>query len=133
VKKRKSGVPGEADALRKEQEAMQDEDKTKGQLMDELMELRRQVAELKASRHMRERLGIQRGSRLGEILMEMDYVTASQLERSLARQEEVDVPNRRRIGEIMLESDIITEEEMHSALEVQEFRQKYDRPILGNG
>lgn len=113
--------------LRKERDKMRDEDKTREQLIDELIEARRQIAELRGSQHIQKRLGIQRSSRVGEILMEMGHVTASQLGRSLAKQEGAGASNRKRIGEIMIESGLITEQEMHSALEVQEFRKKYHR------
>lgn len=103
---------------------MRDEDKTKEQLIDELMEMRRQID---ASESEWKRLEEKRGMKIGEILIEMSYLTGPQLERYLQKQNAETLSHmyerkRRRIGEILIESNIITEEELYSGLAEQQKR-----------
>ena len=106
---------------------MRDEDKTKEQLIDELMEMRRQID---ASESEWKRLEEKRGMKIGEILIEMSYLTGPQLERYLQKQNAETLSRisrmyerkRRRIGEILIESNIITEEELYSGLAEQQKR-----------
>jgi hypothetical protein len=103
---------------------MRDEDKTKEQLIDELVKLRRRVAELEASERKQKTEKGGSGVKIGEILMEMGYLTRLQLERSLRKQEAKVISHmlnskHQRLGEIMLESGIITEEQLTNGLAEQ--------------
>jgi CRP-like cAMP-binding protein len=62
--------------------------------------------------------------KIGEILLEMGFLTSSQLERCLQKQKEVHILKRehRLMGEIMVESGIITEEQLRNALAEQRLR-----------
>jgi CRP-like cAMP-binding protein len=103
---------------------MRDEDKTKQQLIDELMELRQRVEKF-------ESLETGRGLRIGEILMEMGCLTRLQLVRYLQKQKE-EMENytrehrQKRLGEVLLESGIITEEDLHKALAEQQRRKRQE-------
>jgi len=96
---------------------MRDEDKTKEQLIEELTELRRRVADFEASE-----MDFMRGVRIGEILVEARCITISQLHRALQRQKEEDMLKDKRLGEILLESGLITKEERDIALAEQQRR-----------
>lgn len=104
---------------------MKDEDKPREQLIDELVELRRRIAELEASEAERKRLQEGQAVKVGEILMEMGCLTRLQLQRSLEKQKEVEMlthmleRKHKRLGEILVEFGIITEEQLHSALAEQ--------------
>lgn len=100
---------------------MKDEGKTKEQLITELVELRRRVAEFEAER---KRVEERRLPKIGEILMEMGYVTELQLEICLQRQREIE---GRLLGEIMVESGIITSEQLLRGLAEQLKRLRYRR------
>lgn len=104
---------------------MKDEDKTKEQLIDELVELRRRTEESEASESKRTGLGENQSVKIGEILVEMGHLTALQLERSLKKQEAQMLSKmlshrHKRLGEILLESGIITEAELDSGLAEQQ-------------
>ena len=99
---------------------MNDEDKTKEQLIAELVELRREMAEFEASE-----IDFMRGARIGEILIAMGCITASQLQRVLQKQKEADILRHKRLGEIMIASGLITGEELHSALKEQQVRLRH--------
>lgn len=107
---------------------MKDEDKTREQLIDELVELRRRVAELEASEAERKRLRKGQAVKIGEILMEMGCLTRLQLERSLEKQKEAEMlthmleHRHKRLGEILVETGIITEEQLNRALAEQTAR-----------
>ena len=90
---------------------MKDEDKTKKQLIAELLELRRQVHELRQMR-----LAVGKGLKIGEILIDMRLLTDSQLTEFLDKQE---ASNRKRFGEIMIEAGIITREQLDLAIDEQ--------------
>jgi hypothetical protein len=100
---------------------MKDEGKTKEQLITELVELRRRVAEFEAER---KRVEERRPPKIGEILMEMGYVTKLQLEICLQRQREIE---GRLLGEIMVESGIITSEQLLRGLAEQLKRLRHRR------
>jgi PAS domain S-box-containing protein len=120
---------------------MKDEDKTKEQLIDELVELRREIADLK-----RMRLAAGEGLKIGDILIDMGLLTRPQLEEFL-EQQEVNNSNHtsgyehKRLGEILIESGVITAEQLYAALveQLTELRaleaelrkaQKYARDIV---
>lgn len=93
---------------------MRDEDRTKGQPIDELVRLRRRYAELEES---------EQPLRTGEILVKMGYVTRQQLEEALIEQEELSRHgHRRKLLSIMVESGIITEEQLRTVLAIQSAR-----------
>ena len=108
---------------------MKDEDKTKGQLIAELVESRRRIVALEELESQRKRLEEGRALKIGEILMEMSCLTRLQLVRYLKKQkEEMDSyryeHRQKRLGEILLEASIVTEEELHSALSEQQRRKR---------
>jgi hypothetical protein len=111
---------------------MRDEDKANDLLIHELSGLGRQIAQSENAKTPGAHLKwVGRGLRIGEILLDMRYVTSSQLDTSLQKQRESEMHRHKRLGEIMVESGVITEEDMHSALEVQEFRRKrYHRSTM---
>lgn len=90
---------------------MKDEDKTKKQLIAELLELRRQVHELRQMR-----LAVGKGLKIGEILIDMRLLTDSQLKEFLDKQK---ASNHKRFGEIMIEAGIITREQLDLAIDEQ--------------
>ena len=104
---------------------MRDEDKTKEQLVEELAELRRQIAEFREVEATRKQVEKERGIKIGEILIEMGYLTELQLERFLKKQKESEMLSQmidrrhKLLGEIILEAGIITEEELRRALSEQ--------------
>lgn len=104
---------------------MRDEDKTKEQLVEELAELRRQIAEFREVEATRKQVEKERGTKIGEILIEMGYLTELQLERFLKKQKESEMLSQmidrrhKLLGEIILEAGIITEEELRRALSEQ--------------
>ena len=69
-----------------------------------------------------------RAQRIGEILMEMGYLTKIQLERSLQRQEEIHKIKHRQklLGEVMVESGIITDDQLRGALAEQQMRLRHN-------
>ena len=110
------------------------EGKTKEQLMAELVELRRQLTDseverkrLEASMAERKRMEEKRSLKIGEILVEMGYLTFSQLQRALQKQEEVDVLGQKHkmIGVVLLESGIISLGQLQAALDLQLERLRY--------
>jgi hypothetical protein len=110
---------------------LKDESKTKEQLIDELVELRRQIAELKASepasdatKAARKPPEKRRPVRVGEVLMQMGYLTRLQLERALRKQKEADMRGDSHIpvGKILVESGIVTAEQLQIALAEQRKR-----------
>jgi hypothetical protein len=103
---------------------LRDENKTKEQLIDELTQLRQQIAELKAPAAGRKHLEEQRPVRVGEILIEMGCLTRLQLERALRKQKEADMRGDSHVpvGRILAESGIITTEELQAALAEQRLR-----------
>jgi mevalonate kinase len=105
---------------------MRDEEKTREQLIAELVELRQRVAEFEAER---EELREQQPPKIGEILMEMGYVTMTQLEICLQRQKEASEPGGRQrlLGEIMVECGVITAEQLLRGLAEQLKRLKLTR------
>lgn len=90
---------------------MKGEDKTKKQLIAELLELRRQVHELRQMR-----LAAGKGLKIGEILIDMRLLTDSQLQEFLDKQK---ASNHKRFGEIMIEAGIITREQLDLAIDEQ--------------
>jgi mevalonate kinase len=104
---------------------MRDEDKTKEQLVEELAELRQQIAELREVEATRKQVEKERGTKIGEILIEMGYLTELQLERFLKKQKESEMLSQmidrrhKLLGEIILEAGIITEQELRRALSEQ--------------
>lgn len=115
-------------------EMISSEGKTKKQLMAELVELRRQLTDseverkrLEASMAERKRMEEKRSLKIGEILVEMGYLTLSQLQRALQKQEEVDVLGQKHkmIGVVLLESGIITLGQLQAALDLQLERLRY--------
>jgi hypothetical protein len=91
---------------------MRDEDKTKEQLITELVELRHRNAELEAKS---QRLEDFWGVRIGEILIEMGYLTTPELKKAIEKQKEADA----RLGRFLVESGVITEEQLRAALREQ--------------
>jgi|GEM_PF-2126332 len=89
---------------------MEDEGKTREQLIAELVELRREIA------------GSAREGGIGEMLMEMGYITSSQLQRAIQKQKESDVLKHRRLAEALLGLGFITREEKNKALAEQRRR-----------
>jgi hypothetical protein len=100
---------------------VRDDDKTKQQLIDELVELRRRVADLEASEAERRQVEGARPLKIGEILIEMGYLTTSQLERSLRMQKQADTLGHKHkpLGQIMVESGVITREQLQIGLAEQ--------------
>lgn len=104
---------------------MRREGKTKEQrideLVDELMELHRRIARLKASEPEREQLEERRGLRIGEVLIRMGYLTLAQLEEYLKKQK-TDILSymldyeQRKLGEILVDAGVITEDNLQKAL-----------------
>jgi PAS domain S-box-containing protein len=92
---------------------MTDRDKTKEQLIGELMELRQQLAEVKAAK-VKPRLATENGLRIGEILVEMGYLTETQLKKALLKQKEAE--NEAPLGRILIHSGIISAEQLYIAL-----------------
>jgi mevalonate kinase len=106
---------------------MMDEDKTKEQLIAELVELRKRVAELEMAEAERAGLKEKSSMRIGEILMEMGYLTKLQLERTLRKQEAEALSHmlnskQKRLGEILVDSGIITVEQLQTGLAEQKRR-----------
>jgi PAS domain S-box-containing protein len=101
---------------------MKDENKTKKQLIEELVELRRKVAELEALEVERKVLQEQRAVKIGEILVEMGYLRQLQLKEALQRQSELRELGEKheRLGQILVESGLITGEQVRRALAIQE-------------
>lgn len=100
---------------------MTDEDRTKEQLIAEMVKLRRRIAELEEPEGQSEQLEESRIVRIGEILMEMLFLTRSQLENALVGQSKADRLGRKheRLGEILVESGTIAEEELRLAIREQ--------------
>jgi hypothetical protein len=70
----------------------------------------------------RSELDLAEAVRIGEILIKMRLITASQLQRWLQRQKEEDILRHKRLGEILVEFGLITEEERDTALKEQQRR-----------
>ncbi|MBD3184010.1 cyclic nucleotide-binding domain-containing protein [Candidatus Poribacteria bacterium] len=62
--------------------------------------------------------------KIGEILVEMGYLTKKQLDRAIQKQKEIHMKNHehRLIGEIMVENGMITHEQLRSGLAEQRIR-----------
>ena len=90
---------------------MRDEDKTKKQLIKELVELRRQVHELRQMR-----LAVGKGLKIGEILIDMGLLTNTQLEEFLHEQK---ASKQKKLGEIIVEAGIITKDQLDTAIDEQ--------------
>ena len=114
---------------------MRDEDRTKEQLMAELIKLRRRNAELEdrtgqlmgelgeLRRLIAELEEREQPLRTGEILVKMGYVTRQQLEEALIKQEELSrLGHRQKLLSIMVESGTITEEQLRTVLAIQSAR-----------
>lgn len=110
---------------------MDDEDKTKehliDELVDELIELRRRITELETSEEESSQLYEMSGAKIGEILIEMGVLGLSELRTYLRKQRAEMLTHlldykQRRIGELLMESDVITEDQLHKALEEQQIR-----------
>ena len=101
---------------------MRDEDKTREQLIEEMIELRRQLVELRQKEENRKQVEQEQGTKIGEILVEMGYLTELQLERFLKKQKESEMLSRmidrrhKLLGEIILDSGLIAEEQLRRAL-----------------
>ena len=106
---------------------MKDEDKTKEQLLAELVESRRQVTELKASKAALKREEAEPPVQIGEILVEAGWMTMPQLEKCLQAQQEVKAlgHGHKPLGEIALKSGFISREQLRKGLEVQLTRLRY--------
>jgi hypothetical protein len=63
-------------------------------------------------------------TKLGEILIEMDCLTPSQLDRCLQKQKEIHIFDymHKLLGEIIVEFGLITEEQLRQALAEQKMR-----------
>jgi hypothetical protein len=63
-------------------------------------------------------------TKLGEILIEMGYLTPSQLDRCLQKQKEIHIFDymHKLLGEIIVEFGLITEEQLRQALAEQKMR-----------
>lgn len=115
---------------------MKDKDKTKEQLIEEITELRQQVAKLQETKANWKRLEEEQGAKIGEILIEMGYLTELQLERLLNKQKESEmlshmINNRHRLlGEIVLEAGIVNEEQLRRALAEQITRLRHRSKYL---
>lgn len=105
---------------------MKDERKTKKQLIGELIDLRKENAELrrKIAESEESKLNYMQGVRIGEILIEMGCLTFLQLHRALQRQKET-ILGHKRLGQIMVEAGLITLEERSLALERQQIRVRH--------
>lgn len=100
---------------------MKDEDKTKEQIMDELVKVRGELARLKESESERKQLKESQSLKIGEILTEMGYITNQHLQDSLKRQKQASTlrNKHRTLGDIMVESGVITPEQLHAGLSEQ--------------
>jgi two-component system cell cycle sensor histidine kinase/response regulator CckA len=100
---------------------MKDQDKTKEELINEIIDLRCQLSELESIETERKKLKESYSLKIGKILMEMGYLTKQQLDRSLQKQEEINISNDtyKTLGEVMIESGVITSEELHKGLAEQ--------------
>jgi hypothetical protein len=109
---------------------MRDEDKTREQLLKELIEARKEAEELRGRIASLEALEEQKSTYLGQILVEMGLLTKWQLVTYLESQktemEEYKKQHIRRklIGEILLEAGVITEEQLQKALLTQRLRRQ---------
>ena len=102
---------------------MRVEDKTKEQLMDELVKLRRRVTELESETSEAKRDKVKDSSRvkIGEILIEMGCLTRPQLSEALQKQKEASALGHKHmyLGRILVESGIITPEELDRGVATQ--------------
>jgi hypothetical protein len=112
-------------AQERKQDRMRDEDKTREQLIGELVELRRRVAELESNSQRLEELLW--GIRIGDILVEMGYLTMAELRKALEKQKEADA----RLGRSLVETGVITEEQLRTALREQ--IKRFQRHFEDNG
>lgn len=98
---------------------VKDEDKTKQQLIDELVQLRKRIAELEELHAAREQ-----AVRIGEILIEMGYVTSPQLEEALRKQKDLAEQGQSpmRLASVMIKLGFINTDQMSDALSLQEER-----------
>lgn len=115
------GIADQARGTFQEVSKVRDRDKTKEQLIEELAELRRRVAALEASEAECRQPEEKRPAQIGEILVEMGYLTKLQLERRLQKQKEAELlgERRKRLGQIVVETGLITSEQLHIALAEQ--------------
>lgn len=93
---------------------MRDEDKTKEQLIDELIAMRGRVAMLETSEAGHRCLAAKDGVKLGEILVQIGWLTETQLKKALLKQEEAG--DNTPLGKILMESGDITTEQLYTAL-----------------
>jgi hypothetical protein len=103
---------------------LRDKYKTKRQLIEELDDLRRQVAELKKAQENERGRPKRRPVRVGEILIEMGFLTQEQLEMALQKQREADMRGDSHIpvGSILAASGIIARHHLQMALAEQRRR-----------
>ncbi len=103
---------------------MRDKSKTKQQLIDELVTLRRQVAGIRIQEDERRRPKQRRSVRVGEVLIEMGHVTREQLEDALRKQKEADMRGESHVpvGSILAASGVVTRQQLQMALAEQRRR-----------
>jgi len=103
---------------------LRDKYKTKKQLLSELEELRQQVTALKTERAELRRLAPRRTVRVGEILIELGFLTKEQLEGALQKQKEADMRGESHVpvGSILAASGVISREQLQVALTEQRNR-----------
>lgn len=76
-------------------------------------------------------LAKEKKSKLGEILVELGYITRQELMNMLLeRLKPLELGKRRKIGEILLSAGIVTEEQILHALEIQQLKRKRIGEIL---
>jgi hypothetical protein len=94
------------------------------ELRRELMELRSQVAEMKKSGLQVAPVDNRKTVRVGEILIEMGYLTELQLGRALKEQKEADMrgDSHLPVGKILAQKGVITQEQLEIALSEQRKR-----------
>jgi response regulator RpfG family c-di-GMP phosphodiesterase len=106
---------------RRGEDRKSDEDKTKEQLIAELVELRKENAELhkEVGDFEAAEIDFVRRVRIGEVLVDMGCLTSSQLQRTVQKQRESDILRHKRLGDIMIQQGLITMEERDDALAEQ--------------
>lgn len=103
---------------------IRDEDKTKEQLIGEVVELRRRlnmISEIVRSGRPDAEAKQERSTKLGEILVEMGYLTRAQLESALHDQQRAKVLKHeyKQLGMLLVASGVITGEQLQAALTLQ--------------
>lgn len=103
------------------EDAMNNEEKTKEQLLEEIEMLNHRVKDLELSEAEKRQLRENQSFRIGSILIEMGYLTQLQLDRALQKQHEINKSSKdyKTLGDVMVESGIITSEELHEGLAEQ--------------